>query len=305
MLPEHGKSLRKQANSIGIGLLFYVGLSYAIMEATLHMPDCIAHNDGVACLMAYGFSGVALYFYARHFGEPAAEGEAAKICKAGVHMTLLAFLGIACVIQAIQVMSYGLDYLLELLVNPFGFTAEDSAEEAAESGDGIAMFIYTGIGAPVIEELIYRGYVLRRLQRYGNLFAIMVSAAAFGLMHENIPQAMFAFMIGITLGYVAVVYSVKWAIVFHILNNLVMGDLLYRITDVLDTETQNIILNSLDVVGCIGAIIALAVGRRAIASFIRKGHACEGVYRNMLPAFWLMLFLVIELAVGISKITPL
>ena len=154
---------------------------------------------------------MALYFYASHFGEPAAE-EAAKFCKAGAHKTLLAILAIVCVIQAIQVISYGLDYLLELLINPLGFTAEDSAEEAVESGDGVAMLIYSGIGAPVIEELIYRGYVLRRLQRYGNLFAIMVSAAAFGLMQENIPQAMFAFMIGVTLGYVAVVYSVKWAI---------------------------------------------------------------------------------------------
>lgn len=61
----------------------------------------------------------------------------------------------------------------------------------------IATAIYTCIVAPVTEELLYRGFVLKNLSRVSLRFGIIGSALLFGLAHENIGQFMLAVPAGI------------------------------------------------------------------------------------------------------------
>lgn len=62
-------------------------------------------------------------------------------------------------------------------------------------------FLTAVILAPVAEELMFRGLVMRRLSNVGQKFAIIVSALFFGLMHGNLPQAVMAFCVGIVFAY--------------------------------------------------------------------------------------------------------
>jgi len=72
----------------------------------------------------------------------------------------------------------------------------------------------------LVEEFAMRGVVLGSLRRFGDGFAIFVSAALFGLMHGNLVQAPFAFVVGLGLGYITVVSGSMWpAITVHFLNN--------------------------------------------------------------------------------------
>lgn len=87
----------------------------------------------------------------------------------------------------------------------------------------VPFVLYAALAAPITEELLFRGAVLRSLQPYGRRFAILCSALLFGLMHRNLTQAPFAFGFGLLAGYVAMEYSIFWTMGLHILNNAVLA----------------------------------------------------------------------------------
>lgn len=56
------------------------------------------------------------------------------------------------------------------------------------------------IMAPICEEFIFRGLILHSLRRFGNGFAILVSALLFSMIHGNLQQIPLAFIVGLLLG---------------------------------------------------------------------------------------------------------
>ena len=75
----------------------------------------------------------------------------------------------------------------------------------------------------LIEEFAFRGVVLGALRKFGDGFAILVSAALFGLAHGNIQQTPFAFILGIVFGYLAVkTNSLLPSILAHFFNNFLV-----------------------------------------------------------------------------------
>lgn len=74
----------------------------------------------------------------------------------------------------------------------------------------------------LLEEMIYRGYILRVLRGHGDVYAILVSSMLFSLMHGNLRQIPFAFIVGMVLGYVYVVTDNIWVpIAIHFANNAI------------------------------------------------------------------------------------
>lgn len=64
------------------------------------------------------------------------------------------------------------------------------------------MFLATGIIAPVVEELVFRGLVFKRAKAYiGMVPAMMISAVTFGVIHGNLVQLVFAGSLGLLLAY--------------------------------------------------------------------------------------------------------
>lgn len=120
--------------------------------------------------------------------------------------------------------------LLELLMNAFGKSVVPILESVSGNSDTFSLFLYASLLAPVWEELLFRGYVLRMLRPYGKRFAIWGSAILFGLFHGNLLQTPYALLMGLVLGYVTAEYSIRWAVLLHIFNNLVLADLLSRLT---------------------------------------------------------------------------
>ena len=107
--------------------------------------------------------------------------------------------------------------VLERVWNLVGFTAQ-----AAAVGEEIAtplLAIYICIVGPVLEELIYRGVVLRRLLPGGARQAILLSALCFGLMHHDLNQGLSAFWCGLIFGYAALHYGLGTSIGLHIAGN--------------------------------------------------------------------------------------
>jgi len=82
-------------------------------------------------------------------------------------------------------------------------------------------FIMLAIAAPVFEELIFRGIILKKfLEKYNPTVAIVASAFLFGLVHYNLPQFVAAFVVGIVLGWVFWKTQSIWPGIFlHFVNN--------------------------------------------------------------------------------------
>ena len=82
-------------------------------------------------------------------------------------------------------------------------------------------FVYGVIVAPITEELLVRGFVLKNLSRVGQRFGIIMSAFFFGVWHENIAQFVLAFAAGCFFGYITVKHnSLIPSIIAHMAVNL-------------------------------------------------------------------------------------
>lgn len=84
----------------------------------------------------------------------------------------------------------------------------------------LLMYFYACLLGPVLEELLYRGVLLQSMRKYNERFAIFLSAAIFGLMHQNYQQFILGFLIGIPLAVVTIKSgSIVPAIFTHIIVN--------------------------------------------------------------------------------------
>ena len=140
------------------------------------------------------------------------------------------FLCMLCFCMGAQMVNTLWVTALELILAPFGKSVMPILETVAGDSDTFSMFLYASILAPLWEELLFRGYVLRTLRPYGKRFAVMGSGVLFGLFHGNLLQTPYAVVMGLVLGYVAVEYSIFWSVLLHMFNNLVLADLLTRLT---------------------------------------------------------------------------
>ena len=72
----------------------------------------------------------------------------------------------------------------------------------------------------LLEEMVFRGFVLQALRGMGDPAAVVISALLFGLMHANMLQLPFAFLLGLVMGWLVVKTGNIWvAVTIHFLNN--------------------------------------------------------------------------------------
>lgn len=105
----------------------------------------------------------------------------------------------------------------------FGF---DYGFSYGEDPKGIFGFllsiILTAIVPALAEEFACRGIVHGMLSRFGEGFALVMTAILFGAMHGNFQQIPFAFIVGLVLGYVRIKTGSIWVCVYiHFVNNFI------------------------------------------------------------------------------------
>lgn len=86
----------------------------------------------------------------------------------------------------------------------------------------ILFLIYVCLAGPVLEEIIFRGFILRSMQKYGNLTAIIVSSILFSMFHLNLVQFVNPVLVGILLAFIAIKSeSIFPSMIAHIFNNTI------------------------------------------------------------------------------------
>jgi sodium transport system permease protein len=80
----------------------------------------------------------------------------------------------------------------------------------------------------VCEEVVFRGFILSGLRRFGQWPAIVISSLFFGLLHPSIYQFLPTFLLGLLLGWLVWVSgSVLCSIIVHALSNGVIATLVH------------------------------------------------------------------------------
>lgn len=87
-------------------------------------------------------------------------------------------------------------------------------------------YVAVGIMAPLVEEVVFRGAILRKLLEltghHWRWAAIVISAAVFGIVHGNFAQFIHAMLLGIVLGWMYTrTRSIVPGILMHWVNNTV------------------------------------------------------------------------------------
>lgn len=84
--------------------------------------------------------------------------------------------------------------ILQMFMPKFMIDSYVGTSEALTSGPFIIQALATAVGAPIVEELMFRGVIYRRLRRMAGVIpsAIIVSLL-FGVYHGNWIQAPYAF----------------------------------------------------------------------------------------------------------------
>ncbi|MBR5370692.1 MAG: CPBP family intramembrane metalloprotease [Oscillospiraceae bacterium] len=113
--------------------------------------------------------------------------------------------------------------LLSKYLSQFGISIR--MEHLAVDGSATRLAVtavYACLIAPLTEELLFRGILMKNAARVGQRFAIFLSAFFFALAHQNPVQMIFTFPLGIFLGYITMRHnSLTPAILVHILVNTV------------------------------------------------------------------------------------
>ena len=221
---ESYRALRKHSVSVGVCLLISF-LAQEIIILVLYLfgfGDLLENNlsfqySVYSLLLTVGAMMMPFFLYSLR------KGRMSYIKALPFHsdvssdkMRLLIAMGFGLCVAANSVAS-----LASIFFSAFGLEGEMPEVPASQNGLDIFMnFVASAVAAPLVEEFIFRGVFMQPLRRYGDRFAIVVTAAVFGVAHGRPANIVFAFLSGIIIGC-AVVYSRSiWVgIIIHALNN--------------------------------------------------------------------------------------
>ena len=191
--------------------------------------------------------------------------------------------------------NFYVSFIYQLVINHFDVPTTDiSILFTGTVWIDLVILAYTVLIGPVFEELLFRGVILRTLDKYHRTFAILVSSALFGMMHMNLSQGVTTFFIGCVLAYASLKEeSMTLPIVLHIANNLVA--VLSVALPVLS------IFFSLGLIACfVGMVYLLHRHKDKIPALFKREH-CDYPYGKMFFSRWTMIvYLILFVLFGLS-----
>ena len=205
----------------------------------------------------------------------------------------LMLLQIFVLIGGVQLVMILINMMLQTILAQSDVSMTDTLESSTSSILATpAGWIYIILIAPVVEETVFRGAVMRKLERYGANFAIITSSLLFGLYHVILFQAIFAFAVGLLFAYVAGRYSLKWAMLLHGLNNLI------ACLSALSATASTAIL--IFYIACLIASIVLLIARRGVFRTQKQAGApaFPGVFKVAYSSPWLIAFMAVFVVYG-------
>ena len=126
---------------------------------------------------------------------------------------------------ALSVIGSILTSLFSLLFSVTGYQPVTNDVVTPVTLTGLVLyFILLAVLPPIFEEIAFRGILMQSLRRFGDGFALLVSALLFGLFHLNMIQTPYAFLLGLWFGYLVLRTGSLWiSMVLHACVNFSAG----------------------------------------------------------------------------------
>lgn len=199
-------SLKKRASGLGF-FVFSIVIAYIVAPVILYYIgdfNGLGFEDYPFLMLVSvltSFIGMFLIgiLYCKMSDAPVSEVVPLK--KTGFSMIIrLVLIGVA--------VSFISDFLTDIiLVNFSVFGIENQIEQDMSTNGPVESILYiieVAIFPPLVEEFAFRGVILNRLRPYGDSVALITTSVLFGLVHGNIVQIPFAFVVGLALGFAAI-----------------------------------------------------------------------------------------------------
>lgn len=184
--------------------------------------------------------------------------------------------------------------LLMNILASFGLPMPSSSDTMDKTVLSLVLNLISSAVLPaLVEEMVFRGYILGALRPQGDGIAIVFSAVLFGLLHGNLLQIPFAFILGLIFGYLTVQTGSIWpAVLIHFLNNAFSIALEYAAQFQTEAVAARFSLNGagftvLAVIGVIGAGLLWTghrrgdTGSQAVLRPIGNGFSALSVSRRV------------------------
>lgn len=185
--------------------------------------------------------------------------------------TLLILFGGAFCVLANYIVSYWLRFASAFGIHPAGNAFEGNTGLLPMALD---LFAYALMPA-LVEELVFRGWILGSLRPFGERRALLLSALIFGLMHMNLTQVPFAFMLGLLFGFIYLRTGRLWpGMGIHFLNNALSVALEHAAGSLGMAENDAVLLQL--------AAFALLVLAGTLAAILLRDHpGCRELVRPL------------------------
>lgn len=223
--------------------------------------------------------------------------ERCNFYKMNWRIVLISFgLGFLCFILNVAVSSL---FNGILTFTGYRFTSGEVDESYYTTANFFLQLLVICVAPGFCEEFLHRGILLQGIKHVGFKKAILISSILFSLLHFNIQQCAYAFVIGLVLGFVSVVAKNIWpAIIIHFTNNAIStyldfasvknwfcGDILGKIQSALmSNQAVWVFIGSafiMLVVVFLMILLIWALYRQAIIRRVDK--AIDKVYKSELP----------------------
>ena len=163
-----------------------------------------------------------------------------------------------------MVITWGLSLLMSIITNIIlqllkSLLHLNFSDISFDFGDGVGGFIVSFVSlcifAPIFEEIIFRSAVYRHTEIMGQSFAVVFSAIVFALMHGNLEQLPYTFVMGLGFAYLfAKTRSLLIPMLLHFLTNTTTV-IFTSIIGTTDTDELSTLLSNRDFAAVIPTVL--------------------------------------------------
>ena len=163
-----------------------------------------------------------------------------------------------------MIITWGLSLLMSIITNIIlqllkSLLHLNFSDISFDFGDGVGGFIVSFVSlcifAPIFEEIIFRSAVYRHTEIMGQSFAVVFSAIVFALMHGNLEQLPYTFVMGLGFAYLfAKTRSLLIPMLLHFLTNTTTV-IFTSIIGTTDTDELSTLLSNRDFAAVIPTVL--------------------------------------------------
>ncbi len=175
------------------------------------------------------------------------------------------------VIIIFAVLAVSLPFLQPLIERYTGLSEVMAGSEVPLS----LLVLATTIVGPLAEELVYRGAVMGAFRAVmSDRWAIVLSALIFGIVHMDVIQGTYAFVLGLILGYLYMKTRNIWcAYLMHMILNFLGGPLTKILGADQDPVKAMVLVLGLFLVGIVGIVMVVVNnGKQKREAYLRQQH---------------------------------